>query len=198
MAFNIYRYSAPLTQYALWQGAFTDDEIEQIKFLGELQDFHKGKIGSESRDTVKEVRDSSVGWLTPDSNSAWLFNKFGSLISKVNHDHFMLDIEGIENFQYTIYEPPGGHYNWHWDVDLGRWSNYIRKMSCVMMLSNPEEYEGGELEICHKGNFDDTAVVKPKKGEIVFFASWMPHRVRPVTSGSRKTLVCWVMGKREC
>ena len=65
------------------------------------------------------------------------------------------------------------------------------------MMSDPSEYEGGELEICINGNIDKPIKLKPEKGDIVFFASWMPHRVAPIISGTRKTLVTWVMGKRE-
>jgi predicted 2-oxoglutarate/Fe(II)-dependent dioxygenase YbiX len=81
-------------------------------------------------------------------------------------------------------------------VEFG-WQNYQRKISAVMMLTGPDEYEGGELEVCNNGNFEDIQILKPNKGDIVFFASWMPHRVKPVTSGERKSLVMWVMGKRQ-
>ena len=46
------------------------------------------------------------------------------------------------------------------------------------------------------GNFNNIAVLKPKKGDIVFFASWMPHRVRPVTLGTRRSIVSWILGKK--
>lgn len=67
-----------------------------------------------------------------------------------------------------------------------------------LMLSDPDEYKGGELEIVHTGNLDDKVSFKPNKGDMVFFASWMPHRVAPVQSGTRKSLVAWIMGEREC
>ena len=67
-----------------------------------------------------------------------------------------------------------------------------------MLLTGPDEYEGGELEIINNGNLEEKISFKPNKGDVVFFASWMPHRVVPVTSGLRKSLVAWVMGEREC
>jgi PKHD-type hydroxylase len=83
------------------------------------------------------------------------------------------------------------------DYEFG-WKNYIRKISVVILLSDPEEYDGGEFEICLNGNLDSIESMKPKAGDVIFFASWMPHRVAPVTRGTRKSLVAWVMGKREC
>lgn len=190
-----YPQSLPLEQFAIWRDGFTADEIEQIIFLESLQSFEKGVVGSESKKNL-EARDSDIQWIHPDQNSAWIFDKFSEIISHVNRDHFMLDIDGFDAFQLTKYEEDQ-HYSWHWDYEFG-YRTWVRKISCVMLLSDPEEYEGGEFEICLNGNFTKTNVIKPKKGDIIFFASWMPHRVLPVTSGERRSLVAWVMGKREC
>lgn len=82
-------------------------------------------------------------------------------------------------------------------MDMGNMSNnYERKISASIMLTDPKKYEGGEFELITNGNIEEPFVVKPNKGDVIFFASWMPHRVRPVTSGVRKSLVCWVMGER--
>lgn len=194
MVQRVNKYNAALEQFAIWRGGFTNEEIDQIKFLEELQSFKKGIVG---KDELKlNVRDSDIQWLFKDENSHWVFDKLSSIISQVNTDHFMLDIDGFENLQYTKYAEDQ-HYDWHWDYEFG-WREYVRKISCVLMLSDPSEYEGGEFEICNNGNFNDVKKFKPGKGDIVFFASWMPHRVLPVTSGNRRTIVCWVMGKREC
>lgn len=195
MTFGVFKYHAPLECFAIWRGGFTPDEVDQIAYLEKLNHFSKGVTGS-SQSPNKEVRDSDIAWLFPDENTTWVFAKMGGIISKVNYDHFLYNIEGIESFQFTKYREDG-HYTWHFDQDMG-WQNYVRKISVVMMLSDPSEYEGGEFEICTNGNLDDIKTVKPDKGDIIFFASWMPHRVKPVTSGERKSLVTWVMGKREC
>ena len=106
----------------------------------------------------------------------------------------MYNIEGYENFQYTRYRK-GEFYDWH--IDAGDLSTeYERKISATIILSDPKEYEGGEFQCVIGGRVDEPMTVKPKKGDAIFFASWMPHRVTPVTKGVRKSLVCWVMGKR--
>jgi PKHD-type hydroxylase len=195
MSFNFFKYSAPLQCFAVWEGGFTEEEVDKIVYMESLQNFGKGQVGTREGDTKKEVRDSDIAWIHPDEHSDWLFQRLGSITSAINHQQFMYDIEGVDVLQYTKYNI-NQHYTWHWDVDFG-WQNFQRKISAVMMLTSPDEYEGGELEICNTGNFEDTAVLKPKKGDIVFFASWMPHRVKPVISGERKSLVMWVMGKRQ-
>jgi PKHD-type hydroxylase len=195
MTFGFYKYNAPLECFAVWENGFTPEEVDKISFLEDLQNFEHGKIGSDTNNPKKEIRDSEVAWILPDQNSQWLFERLGQITATVNHQHFMYDIEGIESLQYTKYKIDQ-HYTWHWDVEFG-WQNFQRKISAVMLLTEPEEYEGGEFEICINGNFEDTRVIKPKKGDILFFASWMPHRVKPVISGERKSLVMWVMGKRN-
>ena len=192
---GVYKYNAPLEQFAIWRGGFTEEEIEQVKFLENLQQFEKGVTGRSSTPD-KKIRDSDVSWLHRNENSDWVFDRMNGIISKVNYDHFLLDITGYDAFQFTKYNPDQ-HYTWHWDTEFG-WKNYIRKISLIMLLSDPAEYEGGEFEIVKNGNITEPESFKPGKGDIVFFASWMPHRVAPVTSGTRKSLVAWIDGPREC
>ena len=195
MSFNFQRYNARLECFDIWRDGFTSEEVDKILYMESLQNFGKGQVGSQGAEAEKEVRDSDIAWIYPDQHSHWLFERLGLITATVNHHQFMYDIKGVEVLQYTKYNL-NQHYSWHWDVEFG-WQNYQRKISAVMMLTGPDEYEGGELEVCNNGNFENTQVLKPNKGDIVFFASWMPHRVRPVTSGERKSLVMWVMGKRQ-
>lgn len=194
MAFGVMKYAAPLQCYAIWRDGFTPEEIDRITFLEPHIQFNSGKVGQNA--DQKDIRDSDVAWLRPDQNTSWIFERIAGIVSRVNYDHFMYDIEGFDSIQYTKYAH-NQHYTWHWDVSFG-WENYQRKISVVMLLDDPDDYEGGEFEICNNGNLDDIQSIKPKKGDIVFFASWMPHRVKPVISGSRRSLVTWVQGKRSC
>jgi PKHD-type hydroxylase len=194
VAYGIFKYSAPLECFAIWENGFTKEEVDQVIFLEKLTQFEKGYIGGKK--TVNEiVRDSDISWLHPSAENDWIFQRLGQIASKVNYDHFLYDVEGVEALQYTKYAIDQ-HYSWHWDVAFG-WENYQRKISLIMMLSDPEDYEGGEFEICVNGNLDDIKSYKMKRGDIMFFASWMPHRVKPVLSGERKTLVSWITGKRQ-
>jgi len=99
------------------------------------------------------------------------------------------DIWGYQDLlQYTKYYGNGGHYDWHADLGPGI-SN--RKLSCVLQLSTPEEYEGGELQMNPGG---DIMSVPKGLGTICFFPSFLLHRVTPLTSGTRKSLVTWLCG----
>jgi PKHD-type hydroxylase len=195
MPYTIPKYRKPLDCFACWSNGFSEEEIEKIIFLEQLQSFERGRVGDSEAPADDTIRNSDVAWIHHDQNSDWLFERIAGITSIVNYDHFMYNIDGIEAFQYTRYKP-SQHYTWHWDKDFG-WAKFERKISLSVLLSDPEEYEGGEFEICNNGNLDMLTSVKPKKGDILFFASWMPHRVKPVISGERKSLVAWVMGERE-
>lgn len=195
MAVKVQRYLKELRQFCVCPNAFTEEEVDKIVDLEDLQKFSKGAVGSGPSGKVdKKTRDSDIMWLLPDQNSGWLFDKFAFLVSRVNTDHFMYDIDGFDSFQYTRYKKKE-HYDWHFDMDLGS-GDFMRKISATIMLSHPTDYEGGHFEIIPNGRPDAPELLKLNRGDVVFFGSWMPHRVQPVTSGVRKSLVCWVMGKR--
>lgn len=195
MAFPIQRYNAHLPQFGVWKDGFTEEEVEKIVFLEKLLEFSKGRVGTSTQQKVDEdARDSEVSFLTPDENTHWIFDRLGQIIPRVNYDLFLYDIEVIETIQYTKYEEDQ-YYDWHIDSHQ-TWLNYERKISGVVFLDDPDSYEGGELEIIVDGSPERSQLLKPKKGHIAFFASHMPHRAKPVTKGSRRSLVFWVQGKR--
>jgi PKHD-type hydroxylase len=196
MPYPVQQFAKQLNQFCIVDNAFSEEEIDRIVDLEDLQKFQRGSVASNngSGKVNKKARDSEVMWVHHDQNSDWLFQKFSNLVSMVNHDHFMYNIDGFENFQYTRYRK-GEFYDWH--IDSGDvFSAFERKISATIILSDPKDYEGGEFQCVIGGRVDKPLVVKPKKGDAIFFASWMPHRVIPVTKGTRKSLVCWVMGKR--
>jgi len=195
MPYKFLKYNHNLNYFAIYNAGFNCEEVEIIKDLEELQTFKKAGVGSSNLPPTSDVRDSEVAWINHDNHSDWLFQRLSQITGKVNYDHFLYEIEGLDTIQYTKYSKDQ-HYTWHWDLEFG-WQEYERKISFTVCLSDPDEYTGGEFELCHNGNFEDTVKLKPQKGDIIYFASWMPHRVLPIVDGNRKSLVGWVMGKRQ-
>lgn len=193
---HLLKYRRILNQFCVVEKFFSPEEVDKIIDLEELQEFSQGKIGGAASQINKKTRDSDISWLHYTAESAWIFDRFSVLVGEINHAHFMYDIDGFDNFQYTKYKPKQ-HYNWHFDNHT-EYLTYERKMSAVVILTDPEKYSGGELEIVTNGNIEEPVSIKPPIGSVVFFASWMPHRVAPVKSGVRKSLVAWIMGKRAC
>lgn len=198
MAVFIPKFNKHLSQFIHLKNVFTPEEVDRIIDLEDLQNFTNGSVGTGSTGSIsKETRNSDIIWIIPDQNSQWLFQKFSFVASQINQEHFLYDIEFLEAFQYTVYRgEEDQHYSWHIDA-FDVYQPTVRKISASIALSDSTSYEGGEFEIVPNGIIDKPVSINMDKGDVVFFASWMPHRVKPVTQGIRKSLVAWIMGKRE-
>tara|TARA_Y100001963_G_scaffold82113_1_gene113858 strand:- start:214 stop:807 length:594 start_codon:yes stop_codon:yes gene_type:complete len=128
---------------------------------------------------------------------------FWKIISDYNRNYsgWNYDLSFTESIQLTHYYE-GHFYDWHVDTHaepiIRNNIPHNRKVSASVFLNDPEEYEGGELDLEVRGpnskeeeRFDS---FKLPKGSIIVFPSHVWHRVRPVTSGVRKSLVLWVQG----
>lgn len=196
MKFPVNKYNIILPKFGVMKEIFNEDEIENIIFLEKLMHFTEGKTGYQN-DQKQDltVRNTKICFFPPDENTHWLYEKISAISSKANYDLFMEDIEFMEDIQYSVYEE-GCHYEWHTDA-FAEHTLYQRKISGVVFLTDPSEYEGGELEVMESGSPERTQMLKPIKGDVAFFSSVHPHKVHPVTKGVRRTLVFWVMGKRH-
>ena len=138
-------------------------------------------------------RKTEISWIRDEECAGMVF----SLCQYVNKlGNWNLKITGVEPLQYGLYGE-GGLYNWHIDQHSQYDPNgNIRKISMTIFLNDPDEYEGGEfdLEIYKPGVEPRFESFKLKKWSAIFFPSDQWHRVRPVTSGLRKSLVAWFYG----
>tara|TARA_Y100001937_G_C7069610_1_gene307737 strand:- start:328 stop:894 length:567 start_codon:yes stop_codon:yes gene_type:complete len=106
-----------------------------------------------------------------------------------------LDIQGVEPIQYGVY-PAGGKYDWHVDQHPQPVQGMVRKISMSLFMNDPTDYKGGEFDLeLYKPETDCRyETFKLKKGSAIFFQSDVWHRVRPVKSGVRKSIVAWFYG----
>ena len=136
-----------------------------------------------------EKRITTISWI-PFKAMPEMYHDIEKTMLQANNNHF--GFEGMrltEPGQFTHYLT-GGFYEWHMDNDVrGKNQPPVRKISMTLLLSDPSTFEGGELEFMSKGK-----TAKLKQGQAIFFASWLQHRVKPVTRGERKSLVMWFGG----
>lgn len=169
---------------------FTPSECEAIINLAKTIKPQEALTGAGND---KSIRSSEVVWLHENEQSKWIFDKLESVCESIRANWYPFTLSGFgEPIQITRYfASEGGHYDTHVDVGGGNTSN--RKLSLVVLLSDPTEFKGGELEILAITEKDKT-VKQLTQGTVVAFPSWALHRVNPVTEGSRTSLVCWVSG----
>ena len=140
------------------------------------------------------LRISKQAWIKESSFCKYFFD-IGQKVNELCKWNF--DIKGIEPIQYTEYSD-GGKYDWHTDQGskILLKDGSVRKISMTLFMNNPDDYEGGEfdLELSHPERKPRYETFKFKKGAAIFFQSDVWHRVRPVSSGVRKSLVAWYIG----
>ena len=147
------------------------------------------------------VRDCKICFLNYDEELDKIFKR---MVAEYNYkiSSWGYDIKTLESIQLTHYSEDD-FYDWHVDeykinlIKDGEKSN--RKISVTVWLNDPTEYGGGELDLEVRGpNCKDWEprydTLKLPKKSIVIFPSNTWHRVRPVTSGIRKSLVLWFQG----
>jgi PKHD-type hydroxylase len=180
--------------YAYWEGFLTNEEINYLLNVDNWVNTQSAKIGSNSQATInKNIRSTKISWLELTNENKEIWNKFSKVIAEVNSRYFHFDLTGFyEPIQLAVYNAEdNGHYDWHIDMYTSN-NNAPRKLSMVLMLSDPSEFEGGDLLL--KSERDNPSKLEMSQGRAWFFPSYMLHKVTPVTKGVRKTLVLWVGG----
>lgn len=178
-----------------WEGFLTEEDINFILAEPEWLQPEQGRVGTNANvaSVVEETRISDVAWWRSNPKNIHIWNKIAGAVATVNSKFFNFDITGLyEPAQLTAYHGNvNGLYNWHNDYSLQ--VPVPRKLTMVLMLSDPEkDFTGGEFQV--KISNDEPTNLKLKRGRAWFFPSFLLHKVFPVTSGLRRTVVLWVGG----
>ena len=172
---------------------FTKEELKRIVEIGDSSQKGVASVGDgKSKDPrIIEYRKCNLARIVFNQDTQFIFDKLSFCVNKENENNFGFDLYGfVEDFQYTIYDSLGDHYNWHTDLSYGL--TPYRKLTVSVQLSDPSEYEGGELQI---KDSNEPITLNKKLGAVSIFPSYTLHRVTPITKGVRKSLVVWVTGK---
>lgn len=148
----------------------------------------------------KRIRDCKISWIPYDENNIFVSEIFNIIWNSCTYLNVLcnwnFDITFLESIQYTKYQSKD-FYDWHIDV-MKTDESTTRKLSVVILLD--DNFEGGDFQLETKIPFPDNInekryeTIPLQKGSFLIFHSDIPHRVTPVTSGTRETLVAWVNG----
>ena len=186
--FNLLSPKTGLSDFYYFKDALNNEIIEQIINLipSNLED------GNVTGEIDKSYRSSKIYWIPKNKDTVWLYRYLIYFIQEANKIMWNFNISNLwEDLQFTVYKSEDhGHYDWHMDIGSNGLSSN-RKISLTIQLSDPSDYEGGDLELMVHRN-----IIKAdkSKGTIILFPSYLQHRVTPVTKGIRKSLVIWVHG----
>jgi PKHD-type hydroxylase len=165
----------------------TPEECQKIIDIGNNKNKIEAKIGNKN-DANISYRKNHIAWLD-ENDIDWLYPKMTDAINYLNNNYFNFDLYGFtENLQFTEYNELNDFYDKHTD---SMFKGKIRKLSIVIQLSDPETYEGSNLEIYLAS---DPVVIQKTQGSLIAFPSYILHKVTPLTKGKRYSLVAWISG----
>jgi PKHD-type hydroxylase len=180
---------------------YAKEKQEELALTGLLNP--DKKLSKKELQDLKKYRNSNIVWL----NDQWIYNEIYPYIHNANKSSgWNFQWDWSESCQFTKYAK-GQFYDWHCDswespyenTNDKNFYNKIRKLSVTVSLTDPSEYKGGELEFDFRNNVSGKPNIRKckeilPKGSICVFPSFVWHRVTPVTSGTRYSLVIWNIG----
>lgn len=181
----------------VFHDVFSPTECAELIALAHTVSAAQALVGHGANNVVHNMRRSTIRWLNAAMpEMAVVKARVDRCLLKANAQHWGLNAHGYSDFQFTEYAAANaGHYDFHRDdcpePSPERWTAFDRVLSCVVQLSSPVSYTGGKLEF-ETGPVTD---FEPQ-GSVIVFPSWHRHRVTPVESGCRYSLVTWSMGPR--
>lgn len=179
-----------IQDWAYFDNAFTDDQCDELIEYCRKQDLQDGKINAGGE--LSDIRKSQIAFIPPTDFMIPYYQKISAIVLSLNEQFFKFDLHGFgENLQFTEYVAPTGKYNSH--VDRA-YNIPIRKLSIVLQLTDSDAYEGGDLELISQ--IEHPSAMPRTRGTLIAFPSFQLHRVTPVTSGTRNSLVGWINGKQ--
>lgn len=140
--------------YVYVESVFSAEECKTIRRMGRSAKLQPGGVVDGQG---KNIRQTNVSWLFTDKqvlptlaadrpSADWIFGRLAAAVASANERHWKMDLSGfLEPLQFTQYQAPSAHYDFHRDSGRGRFS--LRKVSLVVLLSKPSEFEGGDLEL---------------------------------------------------
>lgn len=176
-------------------GGLSREQVAELRSVLDEDRMRQGLIGSDGRSRTRSpLRTGKTQWITSEEVGPAFFSHLYTLAVVANREldwNFSVAGPG-RSLQATSYSGEGSegeHYDWHMDWGAGRLRH--RKITVVAQLSDPVEYEGGQLQL----TIGSQPVEAPRGlGNVTVFPSFLLHRVTPVTRGRRLGVVSWMLG----
>ena len=151
--------------YVYASNVFTEEQLDSIEELGE--------------DVVEyneSYRKSLVTTIPDNPNTGWMFNLLSRVVHQLNCEYYRFNLSVLDTIQYAFYDSnSGGKYDWHHDYNEG--PSPARKLTVIVQLSDPSDYEGGELVLFRANEIVCTEFNKP--GCAIIFPSFLNNLFIP-------------------
>lgn len=186
-------YPANLAKYTTWlsyDNHFTEQECQDIIDLSKQYDANVPLFPDNNGNMVTNTSyvNSTIRNIPWGENSDWIFQKLYPIFYNSNKEYWNFELNGIFE-ALDIIEYDHGSMIWHADSLVSNTST--RKLTASIQLTDPSEYEGGDLEL-----FVGEVVQAPKGlGTVILYPSYIYHQVTEVTGGIRTSMVVHTHGR---
>ena len=179
-----------MTPSSFIPAALSNDQCDALIAL--VQAHQMKDAGLVGGATAHAIRRAEIAWLDDIAEAAWVMDEMITLVAKANREAFGFDLSDFgESPQVARYGAEReAHFDWHSDIGAGNWAAK-RKLTIVVQLSDPADYQGGSLQLRPDSNITDAPRTR---GTAIIFPSFVLHRVTPVTTGTRWSLTLWSHG----
>jgi len=153
-------------------------------------------LNSEGKDYLNEAhRKSSVVFLQKEDIPG-AYENLINILKDINIQYFKTKIESY-GIQLAEYSENNVAFGWHqadsmFEIEKSYWNG--RKLTAVFELSNTDDYDGGLLEVQSLAKLNNEHQDRRGIGDLIFFPSFLMHRVTPITRGKRYSLTVWCKG----
>lgn len=173
-----------LNTYLTIPGFLNAEQLQQINGLSERAKFDDGKLTATA--AAKEVKNN----LQMDMQTQEYAMIQQVLLHALNTNMKFRNAVFLKNIYPFLLSRYGTGMTYGWHVDSPLMANMMRTdIAMTIFLNNPEEYEGGELEL---QTASGTVFFKLNAGDAICYPCTQLHRVREVTSGERRVAVTWI------
>ena len=170
---------------------FTPEQCRSIISIGNSLPQIDARVGGKKKGGSKDykTRKTKIAWI-PFKQMPEMYSILERWLNIVNEKYFVFDrVQISEQAQFSKYSKDN-HYDWHSDISfVFNHEPIVRKISMVPLLNDPKEFKGGEMQI-----LNSEEKLSLKQGYAIFFASFITHRVLPVTKGMRISMPMWFGG----
>lgn len=188
-------------EWCYFKSYFSKQDCEKIIKDSSIIPYQDALIGTNSSPSINfETRRSKIKFInSEDWRFSNLFTDLWKMALRANNDFFNIHLSKLDFVQFAEYDSSyKGEYKAHHDVF---WLNddpfYHRKLTCVIQLSDPNDYEGGDFELIDTSTSPELEDMR-QQGTVIFFPSFFMHRANPVLKGTRYSVTAWFEGPKWC
>jgi PKHD-type hydroxylase len=185
-------------EWCYYNSYFTPEQCANIIDSAKSIPAKMGALGTVGDNINEEVRKSKIRFIHKENKKfSYLFDEIWKLAIQANDEWFGIHISKLDFIQLAEYDASyDGEYKVHHDVF---WMNndpiYHRKMTAIIQLSDPNSYEGGNVEIVDCNEKPNPNEIR-NQGTALFFPSLLTHKANLVTKGTRYSIACWFEGPK--